>query len=302
VEFRYGKQSVRGRKWIPEGSPKAVVQIVHGMGEHIGRYGAVADYLNAREIAVFGHDHMGHGRYLDTEHPGDLGDAGWDGLMETTRNVHVCIRKQYSGVPVFLLGHSMGSFISRCLIRRKKLDIQGLILTGAGQILKAEAAGARAFLWAEGKLRKENEPAIGFAKVHGEAYRSLFPKEGPFGWLSSDPEQVRLFEQDPLCGYVHPVRFYKQLIRGAVLAERMEERNREAVCPILIVGGTRDTVGHLGRDPQKLLRKYQQYPGQKAEHIVYPGMRHEVLNEVDRLRVYEDIHQWIERILKSEEL
>lgn len=299
ISFNIGSASVQGLLWDTVQQPKAIVQLVHGMAEHIGRYEEFARFLNNRGIIACGHDHPGHGMNIESGEPGDFGSEGWTGLVKATGLVHDELRHLYPGKPAFLLGHSMGSIVVRCLIHIKKPELAGVILSGSGSSSKADLTLGRIMTGLDSVLSGSKNPGRITAAMLNRQYSVRFPGEGPYGWLSTDPAQVERYEKDPLCGYAFPAASYQELFSGIQWAEKSEQSAKPMDCPVLIVSGALDPVGHQGKDPQKIFEKYKTIAGKGSFLKIYPNMRHEILNEIQRLQVYEDIAQWIENTMKQ---
>ena len=201
--------------WAPEAPPKAVVQILHGMAEHIGRYERTALALNRAGYLAAGHDHRGHGK--DAETLGYFADRdGWDAILEDAHRVSLDLKKKYPGVPLFLLGHSMGSFLAREYALRYGRELDGLILSGTGFYPKGLCAAGRLLA----KLSPKKKPAAAVNKIAFAGNNKPFaPGRTGFEWLSRDEKEVDKYVADPLCGFCFTGRAFADFFGGLLALE-----------------------------------------------------------------------------------
>ncbi len=296
-EFWFGSKSgcdrLHGMKWIPEGEVRAVLQIVHGMAEHIERYDEFASYLAERGVIVVGHSHLGHGK--SAKSPEELGYfAEPDGNACVISDIHALRRmtqKAYPGVPYFILGHSMGSFLTRQYLGVHGAGLAGAVIMGTGDIpapvLKAAMGLCTALAGRKG-WRYRSALIDGF--VTGG-----FEKKLGKGWLSKNVDNVRRYEEDPLCGFRFTLNGFYGMFGGLRQASEREQAGlipREI--PIHFCAGAEDPVGGSGKGVEAVYRRYL-IKGAKATLKLYPGDRHEILNEDDRAVVFEDLYQFIRK-------
>ena len=279
--------------WVPEGDVKAVLQIVHGMAEHMERYDEFARFLCRRGVAVVGHDHLGHG--LTAKDAEELGWFGWpDGNEYLIGDIHRTREKsqfRFPGVPYFILGHSMGSFLTRQYLALHGDGLTGAVIMGTSDLpdllLKASE---KLCLWV-GKRKgwRYRSPFIDGFLIRG------FEKKMGIEWLSKNDERNRQYQEDPLCGFAFTLNGFYHFFRTVRRANGLEAAGRMPKdVPILFTSGGEDPVGSSGRGVKAVFRRYQKQ-GAKAGIKLYPGMRHEILNEVDRMQVYEDIYNWMNK-------
>ena len=211
----------------PEGMvPQGIVQIVHGMCEHIGRYHDFMQFLAEHGYVVCAHDQIGHGRSAAVNGTGYFAPKdGWDCLVRDVRQLTILIRGRFPSLPVYLFGHSMGSFVSREYITRYK-DLDGVILSGTGgsnPSAGAMAAVIRGMIPLKGeKFRSDwiNDKMFG-------GFNQAFPEEeSPFAWLTRDAAEVAKYEADPQCGFVFTLSGYADLMTliGRVSGEKWAKR------------------------------------------------------------------------------
>jgi len=302
-EFYYpskdGRTKIHAIEWIPEGEVTAVLQICHGMVEYIDRYDEFARFLNENGYYVVGHDHLGHGQSVVSEDKlgffhESKGNACVIGDIHYLRKF---IQKKYPDVPYFMLGHSMGSFLLRQYIGLYGNGIAGAIVMGTGS--KSD------FILAVGKLVCRIS-----AFVKGWEYRSNLVNSMAFGgfnkkfahettgsnWLSRNPVNAQNYAKDPLCNFVFTVNAYYQMFCG-IQAVNRQERNEKVpkTLPIFFVAGKGDPVGNFGKSVENIYKNYKSCGIQDVSIKLYEKDRHEILNEVDRRIVFEDLLRWMEK-------
>ena len=279
--------------WVPEGDVKAVLQIVHGMAEHMERYDEFARFLCRRGVAVVGHDHLGHG--LTAKDEEELGWFGWpDGNEYLIGDIHRTREKsqfRFPGVPYFILGHSMGSFLTRQYLALHGDGLTGAVIMGTSDLpdLLLKASEKLCLWMGKRKGWRYRSPFIDGFLIRG------FEKKMGIEWLSKNDERNRQYQEDPLCGFAFTLNGFYHFFRTVRRANGLEAAGRMPKdVPILFTSGGEDPVGSSGRGVKAVFRRYQKQ-GAKAGIKLYPGMRHEILNEVDRMQVYEDIYNWMNK-------
>lgn len=276
--------------WLPSGEIKAVVQLIHGMCEHIGRYEGFARQLNDRGYAVFARDLPGHGPDCPT-----LGYAEgnmWEKTLEVLRQDHRAIREQYPELPIAVFGHSYGSFLLQRLIPELKADTY--ILSGSSRQQDSEKLGR---LLAMAKELPADQPADKLAQLTFVAYNKSFEAEGPNAWLSRDHAQVEKYNADPLCGFVSSGAFYQGMYGGLVgLCDPAFPPAAEKATPILVMSGDKDPVGNFGTGVEALAALYR-VRGYDVTLCLYPDGRHEMLNETNRDQVVCHILRFLDQTL-----
>lgn len=289
-------------RWLPDGDPKAVVQLAHGMAEHSARYARVAEALTAAGYAVYAHDHRGHGRTASEADHGYFADQhGWESVVGDLRQVTDHARAEYPGLPVFLLGHSMGSFLARAYVIEGSHDLAGLVLSGTagdpgplGQV----GAGVAA---AEARIRGRRHVSALLDKLTFGRYNAAFmPNRTDFDWLSRDEAEVDAYVADPLCGNTFTSGFFSDLLGGLGginNVKRVAGVRRDL--PILLVAGDKDPVGDSGKGPRAVAQQYRDVGVLDVTCTLYPGARHEVFNETNRDEVLADVIRWLDAHLGS---
>jgi alpha-beta hydrolase superfamily lysophospholipase len=263
-----------------------VVQIAHGLGEHIGRYAELAETLVREEFVVYGNDHRGHG--LTAKASGGLGDfgpGGFDRLVEDMVSLMRIAKNEHPGKPLILLGHSMGSFASQQFALDHSHSIDGLALSGTGT-LDGLARLAKSLHTAEDAMKSMNA--------------AFEPTRTPFDWLSRDNDEVDVFKHDPLCFPTLNARSMKSFLNASWrLADPLELRKVRAGLPIYIFCGSDDPVGQRLEGVRELIERYRGAGVASVVHNFYPGGRHEMLHELNRREVLTNLVGWISGVVKT---
>lgn len=297
VPSKSGVSDVYARCWLPSDNPKAIIQIAHGMAEHGERYEDFAKYLCSKGLALFINDHVGHGKSVKSDD--DLGyfgeNNGWDALVEDERTLTELIKTEFPETPVIFFGHSMGSFIAREYIRRYGKDERIKAAVFCGSSGKNPAAAIAIVL------------ADTIAKIKGSKHRSKFIDKLAFGpynkrtenrtafdWLSTDKTEVDKYVADKYCGYLFTAAGYRDLftLLNNVSGKGWYDGVYENL-PLLVIAGEDDPVGTYGKGIKEIYNNLVASGKKDVTIKLYPGMRHEILNEVDRVQVYEYIASWV---------
>ncbi|MDD4921287.1 MAG: alpha/beta hydrolase [Bacteroidales bacterium] len=290
--------SVFLHQWLPDGEPKAILQLVHGMAEHAGRYERLARFLNDRGIAVFADDHTGHGLSVaDGKSWGVLAEKnGFGKMVENEKAITKEIRRLYPHAPVFLFGHSMGSFIARHFIARYGKTVDGLILSGTGDPSCLGLLGGFIFATFQSLLFGQKDPAKFLDKlVFGGYNRTFAPNRTAFDWLSREEKEVDKYIQDPMCGHVFPAGFYVQFFRALLFLKRKKSVFRiPRNLPVFLFSGEKDPVGNDGKGVMTLYETYRRHGIENLRLQLFPDGRHEMLNEINREEVMEVLYHWIQ--------
>jgi len=298
LDSRDGQTKLHAVRWIPEGKIICILQIVHGMAEYVERYDEFARYMAEKGILVTGEDHLGHGKSVQKDAPYGY-FCKQDPATVVVRDVHrlkKMMQEEYPGVPYIILGHSMGSFMLRNYMYRYGTGIQGAIIGGSGHMplpaikcAKAVAKG-QAFLLGDKRLSKLLD------KIAFGSYNDRIPSpKTKYDWLVTRESVVDEYLQDPLCGFSFTVNGFVtlfELLQRAHTPENMHKIPKEL--PVLLMAGEEDPVGDYGEGIKRIYQDYRNnLEMQNVTLKLYPGDRHEILNEKDRQQVYEDIYPWI---------
>lgn len=275
---------------------KATLLIVHGMQEHSGRYGEIAEYFAAHGIAVLTYDHLGHGKSIKEKK--DIGffqlEKPDERLMADAEMMADHLSEQFPGVPHFILGHSMGSFITRCLLQKASDRFSGAIITGTGGPLPGINI-LRAYLSLANIVAPRHRTFLNsvFTSVNNKHLK----KDKDFGdtsWLSINPENRKAFEQDELCGipFTHNA-FYTLFTIYKKATTRNWASSISKSFPFLFVSGQNDPIGDFGKGVMRTVNNLKIDGFQNVEVKLYQEMRHEILNEKIREEILNEIYHWI---------
>jgi alpha-beta hydrolase superfamily lysophospholipase len=278
--------SIACAKWTGLHDIRGVVQIAHGLGEHIGRYSALAEILVRDHFAVYGNDHRGHGLTAKTTGSfGDFGSSGFSQLVNDMSSLRTIASNENPGKPYILLGHSMGSFAAQQFILDHSHSIDGLILSGSGA-LDCLARQLQAVPAGEDPMKLMNA--------------QFEPARTPFDWLSRDEAEVDAFIRDPLCfPALTPSSMESFIDAFARLADPRELRKVREGLPIYIFSGSDDPVGGNLEGVRVLIDRYHSAGVASVAHDFYTGGRHEMLQELNRREVITNLLVWISGVVSG---
>ena len=298
---------IHGILWDDESrKPKAVIQLIHGMVEFIDRYDDFANYLVSQGFAVVGHDHLGHGQsvtdeeklgYIAADNPGRV-------LVQDIHRLRLCMETKYEGLPYFMLGHSMGSYLLRRYLATQGDGLAGAIIMGTGQEPDAATTAGLVLIHS---LAKTHGWGYRSVKVLNLTYNSNYKKYDLTGedlsnsWLTKDEEIVKKYYENPLCTFLFTLNAFEALLSTVLFTN--QKRNIAAIpteLPILLVSGEEDPVGAMGKGVKKVYEKYVKAGITDVSCKLFENDRHEILNETDRADVYAYIKDWVEQHLADE--
>jgi len=287
--------SLRVYRWLPDGSPKAVVQIAHGLAEHAARYARVAEALIGAGYAAYADDHRGHGGTARI--PADLGwfagRDGWALCIEDLWRLNRRIAADHPGLPVVLMGHSLGSFMTQDFITRHGEGLAGAVLSASnGKPPPIAPIGLLLARLERLRLGPRGKSRLMQALFFGAFNKPFQPARTPFDWLSRDNAEVDKYVADPLCGFESTVQLYVDVLEALRdVARPARQSGIPKALPIYIFNGSRDPVGdNVGQ----LLEAYRAAGLRHVTHKVYPEGRHESLNEINRDEVTRDLITWLD--------
>ncbi|MDT7629955.1 MAG: hypothetical protein QOI50_1885 [Pseudonocardiales bacterium] len=277
-----GGVTITAYRWDPTGSPAGVVQLTHGMGEHVRRYGELAAVLNARGLVVYGQDHRGHGATAGSpENYGVLGPDGWTELVADIGRLTDVIRADHPDLPLVLLGHSMGSFA-----------VQQYLVDNSDRVSAAVLSGTAAIDLLEPALNLDEPMDLA---VFNAAFA---PARTDYDWLSRDDAQVDAYVADPRCGFGVDGPSGKAMFVGARRpADPAELAKVRSDLPLYIAVGDADPVNGGLALLNPLVERYQAAGLADITVHVYPGARHEIFNETNRDEVSSDLVGWISKVI-----
>ncbi len=293
-----GVCSIHAVEWLPEnGEVKAVLQIAHGIAEYAQRYAPFAAYLTEQGFAVVANDHMGHGKsHGEGRNPLYFGpENGWQNAVDDMYTLHSLTHKAYPEAPYFLLGHSMGSFLARTFLIRYPGILSGAIVMGTGQMSAAIITAGRAVAKLQArKVGWDNYSPTVNSLAFGSYNKPFAPNRTEFDWLSVNEENVDRYIADPLCGGGASVGLFHDMLGGLLFIGKQANVEKMNIhTPVLFVAGDQDPVGDMGKGVQKAYDSFRKAGVEDLQLKLYPGLRHEILNESSREEVYADLLTWL---------
>ena len=272
------------------------------MAEHIGRYDDFARYINEQGIVVAGHDHLGHGQSLpEGGTPVYFGEEnGWMHAVDDIHGLHEILAKRFKRLPHLIMGHSMGSFLTRSYLIRYPGEKKAAILMGTGwqpgYMLTGGSLIAKRFYYKNGGSSTSNFVT---ELAFGGYNRAFAPNRTAFDWLSADPENVDRYIADPLCGADATVGLFRDMLGGIRFNQKPANlKKMDPSMPVLFISGEDDPVGAMGKGVKRSCAAFQKAGMQDVTIKLYAGLRHEILNEKPMQQtVYSDIHDWLSRYI-----
>ena len=294
-----GRTLIHVNQWTPLGGPVAgVVQIAHGVAEYGARYEPFARFLCGHGFAVVANDHLGHGKSLVEDCPmvyfGD--ENGWRHAVEDMEELRRRTAKVFPGVPYFLFGHSMGSFLSRTHLIRYPGRLDGCVLCGTGHMSPALIAGGK--LIADREIRRLGRKAYS-AKADQLAFgaynKPFAPNRTRFDWISASEANVDAYIADPLCGGDTTLGLFRDMLGGlGIITKQANIERMDKDLPVLFIAGDQDPVGEMGKGVRRAYQAFRKAGVGDVSIKLYHGLRHEILNEASRRYIYQDVLDWLE--------
>lgn len=298
-------QEVYAKKWLKEERKeyKGVVQLVHGMQEHIGRYEEFANFLANCGYVVVGHDHLGHGNTAKSEE--ELGyfakEDGWDKLVEDVHILQNQIKEEYPELPYVIMGHSMGSLVVRTYIAKYKDKLDGVIISGTSGQKRGLLVGqilTKCIILLKGK--KYRSDLLEYL-ITGSFNKKFRPNQTKADWTTRDVEEVHKYEKDKKCGKNFTASAYLELLRGTYYLSKKQNIVNTPDVPILIFSGDKDPVGENAKGVIRVYDMLQATKKTKVTIRLFKEGRHEMLNEINKEEVYHMIVNWLEKNLQKKE-
>ncbi len=293
-----GESQIHVSCWAPEGHPKAVLQLCHGISEYIDRYDAFARYFAEHGYVVVGGDHLGHGKSAPTAREQDFfaDRDGWTHVANDVRTIRAEIERRHPALPCYLFGHSMGSFVARTCLIRFPDAWDGAVICGTGWMPKAVLYFGRAFLsllcLTHGQRGKS---PFAFRLVFGSYSRQFPERRTPSDWLSRDPANVDAYEADPLCGRMPSVGLLRDMLRGMCFNETASNlRRMRKSTPVRFIAGAQDPVGASGKGVRKTCDAFHAAGMQDLQLYLVPEGRHEIFFDYGKERLREKLLSWLE--------
>ncbi len=283
-------------RWTPECEPKAVLQIVHGIAEFVERYDNFARYMNSKGYIVVAEDHMGHGKSIGEN--GVLGyfHGGWFTGVADTYKLMRDTMSEFPALPYILFGHSMGSFMTRTILcDHPDSGIAAAIICGTGW--QPAFALPAVIKFVEGLCKKTGEktPSDKLQQlIFGSYNKKITSPRTKNDWLTRDNAIVDEYTAHPLCGFTPACGLLRDMMKGICHVERSDNLAKmQKQLPVFFIAGSEDPVGPYGKGVEKAAKAFKKAGMNNVSLKLYPGCRHEILNELNKQEVYDDICAWL---------
>ena len=297
-----GAGKIHGCRWTPEGQPRAVLQIVHGIAEFVERYDAFANYLTDLGYVVVAEDHMGHGQSINGDGIQGYFHGGWFCAVEDTYRLLKDTKKEYPELPYVLFGHSMGSFMARTILcQYPDSGITAAVICGTGWQPTFAMPAVIRLVDAVCQKVGETNPS---EKLQGMVFGSYnakveHPRTG-YDWLSRDAQIVDAYIAHPLCGFTASCGLLREMMKGIYyIQQKRHLANMRKDLPVLFIAGGDDPVGSYGKGVRQTAEAFRKAGMTDVSMKIYPLCRHEILNEINKEEIYRDVAQWAETYIKE---
>ena len=298
--------SVNGGKiaatvWSPVSSPVGIVQIIHGIAEHVERYSDFATYLNDRGYLVVAEDHMGHGATAALS--GTLGyfTGGWWAAIEDSCTLMKRTMGEHPGIPYVLFGHSMGSFMARTILaKHPDSGISGCVICGTGWQPDVVLGAGKILTNGICKISDPKKPSALLHNIAFGAYNKRVERPiSPHDWLTRDASIVAAYDADPMCGFQASAGLMRDMFEGiSYIQSKAALENMRKNLPVFFIAGGDDPVGDYGQGVRKTAQAFREAGMECVRSRIYPMCRHEILNEINKSDVYTDVFNWLESVIK----
>lgn len=295
-----GAGKIHGCRWTPEGEVKAVLQIIHGIAEFVERYDTFANFLNSQGILVVAEDHMGHGQSINGDGIQGYFHGGWFTAVADSYQLLEDTRKEFPDVPYILFGHSMGSFFARTILcKYPDSGISAAIICGSGW---QPAFALPALVKIIDGICKKNGEEKPNEKLQGMVFGSYNKKvehiRTPFDWLTRDNTIVDAYIAHPLCGFTASAGLLREMMKGIHYIEQPAHlSSMKKDLPVFFIAGGDDPVGSYGKGIEKCVKEFKKAGMENVSCKIYPLCRHEILNEINKEEVYEDVYLWLQPLM-----
>lgn len=283
-------------RWTPEGKVKGILQIVHGIAEFVERYDDFANYLNTLGYLVVAEDHMGHGQSIGEDGIRGYFHGGWFAAVEDTYRLMQDTMAEHPGVPYVMFGHSMGSFMARTILAKyPDSGITAAIICGTGWQPKAALPALIKVVEVISKKTGEQNPNEQLqGMVFGSYNKKIANPRTPCDWLTRDEAIVDAYIEHPLCGFTASCGLLRDMMKGIYYVEQNGNlKNMKKHLPVLFIAGEEDPVGPYGKGVEQAAKAFRKNGMINVAVKLYPECRHEILNELNKEEVYQDVAKWL---------
>lgn len=283
-------------QWLPAGKPVGVVQLIHGICDYTARYDELAHFLADRGYVVVGEDHPGHGKSVGEHDQFGYLTGGWMGTVKLIHQLYLKARAEFPDIPYIMLGHSMGSFLLRTYLYTYHVNLAGAILSGTcwqpstilpmGTIVCKEEAH---------RLGERSNSPVLQKMVFGSYNKAFAPNRTNYDWVCTREEVVDVYATDPCCTWLPTIQLCTEMMKGMQMNQKEDNLSRmQKDLPVFFFAGQLDPVGNMGNGVLRAVQAFKDAGMKDVTVELYPHMRHECHNEVDREKVFGDIFVWIE--------
>lgn len=283
--------------WEPDNEVLGVIEVVHGVTEHIMRYEEMAYYFTNRNVAVVGIDLLGHG--LSTNNGNKVmyfGKKGsWDYVVDDVERCLVHAKELHPNIPILMLGFSLGSFLVRTHMIKNPGFVDGVVLVGTGYNSNLEISLAQSVVKSETRKYGDNVATDKIRNLTFGMYNKKFkPNKTDYDWLCSDEEALEEYMNDELVGKNMTVGLFRELLNGMkYTCDRNNIKKVDCNKPVLLLSGEKDSVGKDGKGVEKVYSLFKKAGVRDVSIKVYDGLRHDILHEKSHFSIYEDIFNWM---------
>ncbi len=292
-----GAGKIHACRWVPEGEPRAILQIVHGIAEFVERYDDFARFLTAQGFLVVAEDHMGHGQSINGDGIQGYFHGGWFTAVEDTMQLMKDTQTAWPDVPYILFGHSMGSFMARTILcKYPDSGIRAAIICGTGWQPAFALPALVKVMEQVCKKSGETKPNEKLQNlIFGSYNKKVEHPRTPYDWLTRDAKIVDAYIAHPLCGFTASAGLLRDMMTGICYIE--QKKNLAAMnkaLPVFFIAGSDDPVGPYGKGVRQAGEAFRKAGMEDVSVKLYPLCRHEILNEINKEEVYQDVLNWIE--------
>ena len=283
-------------KWMPEGQPKAVLQIIHGIAEFVERYDEFANYLTSLGYVVVAEDHMGHGQSIGDGGIQGYFHGGWFAAVDDSMKLMKMTMEAFPGLPYVLFGHSMGSFMARTILAKyPDSGISAAVICGTGWMPKAPLPVLLKVMEGICKKTGEQNPSEQLqTMIFGGYNKRIENPRTASDWLSRDEKIVDAYVAHPLCGFTPACGLMRDMMTGIHYIEQKKNlQNMKKHLPVFFIAGAEDPVGPYGKGVEQAAKEFKKAGMINVACKIYPGCRHEILNELNRQEVFADVANWL---------
>lgn len=295
------KTRIHAVEWLPEGEPKAVLQISHGVTEHILCYEELAEYFTARGFVVTGNDHLGHGTSIaEGAKPMYFGPK--DSWLWVQEDMYTCLKftkERYQNLPYILLGLSLGSFIARSFVIAHPGEVDGVILAGTGQSPAWQLSMVRFLAQREGRKAGEDNVTPLIQQLSFGMYNAKFaPNHTKYDWICAGKQGLDTYIKDPLRGEEMSAGLFREMLSSMIFSgDAKNQKKMDKDLPVLLISGAEDPVGNYGKGVECTCASLCKAGIRDITMKLYPGMRHQIFIEDQHQEVFRDILVWSEERL-----